>query len=257
MDIGSLLDKAHVVILWQTPQAVIEEVQPYLFRTRSFFTPLIDLALPEDQLWQALEPKSCRYEIRKAQKMECTVLRNEETDVARDLINESIRRLRYRAELGEEEWNALLPNHDIFLCKWQGTPVAAHVMLLDRPHRARLLLSGSADRSDPNLRNVVGPANRLLHWSELQAYKAEGMEVYDFGGCDTDKKSPEYSITQFKLSFGAKVVEEPMLFLAGNPSLRLLLRCHSGIRAALKSVPWPKRWKEMVRTHPRIASLFR
>ena len=220
MDVASLLDRAPAVILWQTPKAVIEEVRPYIFCTRQFFTPLIDLSLPEDQLWQALEPKSCRYEIRKAQKMECTILRNEETDLAREFINASIRRLRYRAELGKAEWNALLSTHDVFLCKWQGSPVAAHLMLLDRPHRARLLLSGSADRSDPRLRNVVGPANRLLHWSELQAYKAEGMKFYDFGGCDMDKESPEYSITQFKLSFGATVVEEPMLFLAKNPCLR-------------------------------------
>ena len=58
------------VILWQCPEALLPELRPWVFDQRRFHTPLIDLARTEEQLWQALEPKSCRYEIRKAQKMD-------------------------------------------------------------------------------------------------------------------------------------------------------------------------------------------
>src|SRR5579859_7541011 len=102
-----LLDQCPIVILWQCPKAMVEELQPYAFRTRPFWTPLVDLWLSEDQLWQQLDAKSCRYEVRKAQKMETAILRNEEMESARLLINQSIRRLQYRTELSPAEWQAL------------------------------------------------------------------------------------------------------------------------------------------------------
>ena len=141
-DVAPFLDQAPVVMLWQCPASLARELDHWVFRRMPFRTPLIDLSPDEDQLWQKLEPKSCRYEIRKAQKADCAISLNEKGDAARLLINNSIRRLRYRAELGESEWQALLPAHDIFLCRWQTIPMAAHVILRDHPRRARLLLSG-------------------------------------------------------------------------------------------------------------------
>ena len=152
----------------------------------------------------------------------------------------------------------MVPDHDIFLCRWQGLPVAAHVILLDRPARARLLLSGGADRNDERFHSAVGPGNRLLHWTELQYYKAEGYRSYDFGGCNlNDKKSPEYAIALFKQSFGAAIVEEPMLYLARNPALRALLHTHALARNALRKLPWPQSWLEATRTRPRLFSWLR
>jgi hypothetical protein len=183
--------------------------------------------------------------------MECVISVNEEPEVARLLMNASIRRLQYRAELGEAEWQALLPDHDVFLCKWQGTPVAVHVLLRDPPGRARLLLSGSADRGDKQLRGVVGPANRLLHWHELLHYKTQGYRFYDFGGCDLDPASETYPVTQFKLSFGGEVAEEPMLYLSGNPLLRFGLRGFGAAQRLLRRVPWPEAWRKAFRSRPR------
>jgi hypothetical protein len=256
-DVAPFLDQAPVVMLWQCPAPVARELDPWVFRRMPFRTPLIDLSPDEDQLWQKLEPKSCRYEIRKAQKADCAISLNEKGDAARLLINDSIRRLRYRAELGESEWQALLPSHDIFLCRWQTIPMAAHVILRDHPRRARLLLSGGEDRNNERFRAIVGPCNRLLHWHELRHYKAEGFRAYDFGGCDLDKKSPHYSNSQFKLSFGGEVVEEPVLYLAKNPALRAILRARSAAQNALRKVPWPEAWLEAVRTRPKLTSLFR
>jgi hypothetical protein len=256
-DITPFLDQAPVVIVWQCPASLVRELDPWVFRCKPFQTPLIDLARPEEELWQGLEAKSCRYEVRKAQKMGCVVSRNEESDAARLIINDSIRRLRYRPEIGEAQWRDLLPVDDIFLCRWQGLPIAAHVVQRDHPGRAKLLLSGGADRSDDRLRGAVGPGNRILHWRELQYYKAEGYHFYDFGGCDVNKESPHYRNTQFKLSFGGEVVEEPMVYLAKNPALRAILRARGTAQGALRKVPWPEAWLKTLRSRPRLVSLFR
>ncbi len=179
------LNQAPVVILWQCPAALAPEFRPWVFQQRPFHTPLIDLRQAEEALWQKLEPKSCRYEIRKAQKMDCVLSCNEETEAGRLLINDSIRRLRYRAELSEKQWH------------------------------------------------------------------------YDFGGCDLDKESETYPVTQFKLSFGGQVVEEPILYLARNPALRAILRGQGAARRALRRIPWPESWLKAARTMPKLGSWFR
>jgi hypothetical protein len=252
-----LLDQAPIIILWQCPKKMVAELQPYAFRTRPFWTPLLDLSVSEDELWRQLDAKSCRYEIRKARKMETTILHNEEMESARLLINESIRRLRYRTELSPAEWQALFPPHEVFICKWEGEPVAAHVILPDHPGRARLLLSGTVDRHDPRYHNVAGPLNRLLHWVEFQHYKANGFRYYDFGGCDLDKSSPTYPVTEFKLSFGGQPVEEPMVFLAKNPLLRVALWMIHELRSNLRKAPWATSLVRTIKKHPKLAWLFR
>ena len=203
-DIIHYLDQAPVVILWQYPEPLAREFHRWVFRYFPFRTPLIDLAQTEEQLCQKLNRKSCGPQIRKAQKMGCPVSLNETTDVALRLINESIRRLQDRAELDSDQWTALLPEHDVFVCNWQGTPVAAHALLRDPPKRVRLQVSGTENRADVRFHDIVGPCNRLLHGHELQHYKANGIHFYDFGGIELDRNSPEHSIGQFKLSFGGE-----------------------------------------------------
>lgn len=244
-----LLEQVPVVILWQCPEALAGAFNRWEFRRRSFYTPVIDLTRSEEDLWQGLEAKSCRYEVRKGQKLDCAIVRNEECEAARLLLNQSIGRLRYRPEIGPDEWKDLLPGHDVFLCKWQGIPVVIHLMFRAPPLRARLLLSGSVDRHDERFHAILGPCNRLLHWHELQYYKAQGYRVYDFGGCHIEKDSPQYPLTQFKVSFGAKVAAEPHLYLAGNPALRAMLRGIGATQGAVRKIPWPKAWLKAIRTN--------
>jgi hypothetical protein len=127
----------------------------------------------------------------------------------------------------------------------------------DYPGRAKLLFSATADRSIESLRPFIGACNRLLHWHELQHYKALGYHYYDFGGCTFDKRLPDYSITQFKLSFGGKVAAEPTIFLAKNKRLRIILRSLAIFQTAIRGFPWPESWLKAVRTRPKLASLFR
>jgi hypothetical protein len=256
-EVKRLLGEAPVVILRQCPESLARELRLWVFKTRPFHTPLIDLQRTEEELWQKLDPKSCRYEIRKAQKLDCAISVNEETDAARVLLNDSIRRLRYREEFTPQRWQSERYGYDIFLCRWQGIPVATHVMMRDPPVRAKLLLSGTVDRNEERFHSVVGPCNRLLHWQELRHYQAAGYRYYDFGGCELDKAAVDYPITQFKLSFGGEVVSEPTLFLAKNPAVRALFRGVGASQRAVRSLPWPERWLQMVRSRPRLAALFR
>lgn len=71
--------------------------------------------------------------------------------------------------------------------------------------RATLLHSASHFRAldDSDTRAAIGRANRLLHWKDILACKAEGLAVYDFGGwySGTDDEAL-LKINQFKEGFG-------------------------------------------------------
>jgi hypothetical protein len=48
-----------------------------------------------------------------------------------------------------------------------------------------------------------------------------------------------------------------VLYLARSPALRAILRARSTAQDALRKVPWPEAWLEVVRTRPKLMSLFR
>ena len=77
--------------------------------------------------------------------------------------------------------------------------------------RARLHQSSSHFRNndDSEARNLIGRANRYLHWDDILYFKNMGLDYYDFGGwyggqTDTEK----LAINQFKEAFGGEKTQE-------------------------------------------------
>jgi lipid II:glycine glycyltransferase (peptidoglycan interpeptide bridge formation enzyme) len=85
-------------------------------------------------------------------------------------------------------------------------PMAMHAYICDG-HRARLLYSAS----NPSLRssdqrNLLGRANKLLHWKCIIHFQHAGLKEYDLGGIST---LPELeSNNAFKKSFGGTEITE-------------------------------------------------
>ena len=70
----------------------------------------------------------------------------------------------------------------------------------------RLLQSCSSYReADGQYRNLVGRANRLLHWEDEKTFKGMGYETYDWGGISNREEIR--NITAFKKSFGGEQVD--------------------------------------------------
>ena len=71
-------------------------------------------------------------------------------------------------------------------------------------NRVRLKTSNSIFANQTNeTRNLVGRANRLLHWKDMQYFKNKGYTLYDFGGWYAgDENSKLLGINKFKESFG-------------------------------------------------------
>jgi lipid II:glycine glycyltransferase (peptidoglycan interpeptide bridge formation enzyme) len=108
------------------------------------------------------------------------------------------------------------------------------VLLKDDMDRVRLLWSATRDRSSTEVKKIIGTINRYMHWREILYYKNIGVRIYDFGGVNLDKKSPTYTITQFKLSFGGDIIEEYDILLMRNKILKVLFKSKDFIYEKLR-----------------------
>jgi lipid II:glycine glycyltransferase (peptidoglycan interpeptide bridge formation enzyme) len=222
-----LLSQAPVVMVHHCTDEVAAALKPYAFRTFERYPNLLmDLSLSEEELWRRVKRED-RQDINKARRMGCQVLVNEETEIALQLINDSIRRKRFTRPIPLPEWRRMLEYSDVFLLKYEGRAIATRVVLVNAPVRVKALYSATMDRADARYRRVIGPLNRFLYWFEFTYYRARGAHWYDLGGADGD------SIHQFKQSFGGQVVTENALELAANPVLRSMLRLMAGAKAIL------------------------
>ena len=90
----------------------------------------------------------------------------------------------------------------------EGRDLVFHAYVVDGKS-CRLLHSASVpkDVNDREERNLLGRANRLLHWQDMLHFKAAGLLLYDFGGWSPIKDDPHLQgINRFKESFGGEVV---------------------------------------------------
>jgi hypothetical protein len=90
------------------------------------------------------------------------------------------------------------------------TPLVLHAYLV-QDGRARSLYSASqrlAETRGPRL-NLIGRANRLLHWEDILWFRAKGLRLYDFGGWYGGTEDPEkLAINRFKEGFGGTRITE-------------------------------------------------
>jgi hypothetical protein len=74
--------------------------------------------------------------------------------------------------------------------------------------RGYMLYSGSllAQAAESGERNLIGRANRYLHWHDIRLFKGRGFQLYDFGGLDVEERDPKTAgIARFKRGFGGDV----------------------------------------------------
>lgn len=106
--------------------------------------------------------------------------------------------------------------------------LSMHANVLDPLSKVAFLLYSCSPRLEEGVdRKLIGWANKFLHYKDLEWLKNEGYLVYDWSGVCLDESSPKYSIGQFKLSFGGRLIDSyvlstPLYVLAEK--LRLIVK---------------------------------
>ena len=113
-----------------------------------------------------------------------------------------------------------------------GIVLAMHANIIDSESKmALLILSSSLRLAECVDRKMIGWGNRFLHFKELEYFKDNGYETYDWSGVCLDPNDPRYSIGQFKLGFGGKIIDSWTL---ESPMYSFLVWFRSKIRSLRK-----------------------
>jgi hypothetical protein len=154
--------------------------------------------------------KNCRYEINRAKKenIECVVL--EADALKRNPVMLSTFKREYDDftrlkgipnTYNEGAMDKYIENGNVILTKaFKGDEdYAQHIYVSDKKN-ARLLYSVSKFRTEGLDRNLIGRANKYLHWNDIQYLQSHSFQLLDWGGLSS--LTDPNGVDKFKKEFG-------------------------------------------------------
>lgn len=182
-----------------------------------FFTSLIDLRQDEAVLLDDIQ-KGFRYEIRRAKdkdSLQICFACPDAPELARFFeFYDAFAASRLLSSANRVKLSALQAAGALVIA-WVPDPraparpdspwLSAHAYIVDGS-RARLYHSASPVSLPSSDRQLVGRANKLLHWESMRHFKQAGCKLYDMGGLSMGEALK--AIDDFKKSFGGVVTKE-------------------------------------------------
>ena len=205
-------------------------------------TLVIDLSNSEDVIWQGIS-KSNRYEIRRAKQDEVDIQRPHDTKGSLDSFFQDYEKLRRRKGLGQINLSTLSALADRDLIKisrisvGMSSLVGWHIYIADG-QQARLLYSVAETSQDLEsaVRARAGRINRLHHWEDILYFKAQGFNIYDFGGFyEGPNDEAKLKINSFKSSFGGHREVRYNAIVANTLAGRLALAAYNLLSRVFRS----------------------
>ncbi|MFZ0466840.1 MAG: GNAT family N-acetyltransferase [Candidatus Acidiferrales bacterium] len=177
---------------------------PSLVKHRQLRTAWVDLSAGPDGILQGMKKKSCRYEIRRAEKMLDRVeIELNSPKAHRDFLGvyNDFAKTKGLPRFPAAWLREYATHGETLVLYLNGEPLCCHFLLCDSQARiVRLLYSGSRRLQNPEDAAACGALNRYLHWHEMQRYHSRGFAIFDFGGI----RHLEDNFSRFKLSFGGR-----------------------------------------------------
>ncbi len=176
-------------------------------------TLITDLSLTQDELWSKIK-KNTRYEIRRAEKEGIEIKYYLGKETPRDILLsfEKVYNQMYKSKGKKTTFNKkiveqYMKNEMIAfsIALYESEPLVFHSYIYDEDH-TRFFYSCSPFRDEPEMANLIGRMNRLLHWNDFLWFKNMGVTEYDWGGINSDT-NPD-NIAKFKMSFGGVSTEK-------------------------------------------------
>lgn len=181
-----------------------------------FYTLFLDLSHDVDDL-KSRFTKTFRYDINRSRKEAITHLRQEIGGEGGEAFVERHRAFNLKKGLGRS-----LTTVDLMRLKgslrlysaFKGEEPLADILLISDGFRARQWVV--VNNTNHPSRNLVGYASKALVWESIQDAKASNHQIYDFGGIVLDENDPRHGITEYKRSFGGRLVEERNTLVVRN-----------------------------------------
>ena len=170
----------------------------------------VDMTLPEDELMRQMG-KNNRYKVRRAMSRDSLEVQTLESPTPEAVVefadyydefagSKSLRPV-FRPRLYAMAKSGMLV---LSRASSDGEPLVWHAYAAGS-RQALLMYSASLFRryEDSSVRNMVGRANRFLHWHDMLWCRNAGYAFYDLGGINLAGEDEETRrVTDFKLGFG-------------------------------------------------------
>ncbi len=185
-----------------------------LNNSEEFDTLLSDITGTPEEI-KAVFAKNCRYKVNRAQREDVRIRSMDNEQITDEDIDAFLRFFKTFWEskgsvfAGEEEIRRDLKEYrdngalSFSIATVRGEDAVYHTHIYDGT-RARLLHSASLYRlmgeEESDSRNIIGMANRYLHYMDMLHFKDMGLKIYDWGGAG--RGEDVINITEFKESFG-------------------------------------------------------
>lgn len=187
--------------------------KPVNVKYTEFLTLFTDLKDDEENLYNKID-KQCRYEIRRAEnkdnltilQYDCKELNEEKIIDFSSFYNKFSREKGLHSKCDEHLMSIANKAKSLVItyAYQDETLLVSHVYLVG-DDETRLWYSCSHYRNnDGQFRNLVGRANRYLHWKDILYFKERGCSVYDWGGISNREEIK--NITAFKKEFGGSEI---------------------------------------------------
>ena len=201
-------DKVKYIDIVQLTRYYYPETKPkFGFIKQEAYTAYIDISGNSEEFFSKFK-KNTRYEINRAKREGVLYEIIDDIDVFFKYYNDFARSK--NLELLRYDTLLKYKNHIIISQAIKGDEILSmHVHLVNNDI-AMLLYSASQFRNltDNKARNLVGYANRFLHYEDMLYFKSRGCKTYDFGGYSYGTENEvEQRINQFKDSFNCIPIE--------------------------------------------------
>lgn len=119
-------------------------------------------------------------------------------DFAKDLEDKSVLSAYSRHKIKN-----MIDNDCILISKAEKDSINVYHVYAWGEDAACLMYSVSNFRNDPDLRNLAGRMNKLLHIRDIEWFRSNGVKQYDWGNIHSS--SNPNGIDKFKMSFGGNI----------------------------------------------------
>lgn len=180
------------------------------------YTLINDLQLSEEELYKKIG-KTCRYEIRRAEKEGCDAIIMTSHNLKCSLSVIDHFRDTYNDMFGSKGLSHYVFNESLILSGIDADCVVISFCSMPNDERLKVYHAYLCDSSNAVLiysasplwgedekdkTNCIGRMNKFLHWEDIKWFKAQGFDRYEWGGINS-LDSPN-GIARFKMEFGGE-----------------------------------------------------
>lgn len=198
-----------------------EMVVKYYIKKDLQHTIINDLTKPED-FFLTLMTNATRYDVLRGKKDEISITRFRGSDLKNDpspleefkkAYLDFYQKTKIKDVIkaySEEDLESYVENDCMTLSIAQKEAFKVYHVHVHDTEKSMLLYSVSDFRNKNADKNILGRANKLLHFDDMLFFKSIGVKEYDWG--DISSKVNHNGIDKFKLSFGGQVTDVYNIF---------------------------------------------